>query len=279
MQHTQDHTVAPSGAALAADLAQRCLRFLDPLLTTLDQQLDHSLVRTLAAAVTAIVRHRNRPHVLLLSELGAYLTDPQNASAGTKRLANLLHSPNWQAQAIDTWLLAQGAAGVAAEAARVPEQRALCILDGSVLEKSESAVLEGLRPVRSSKARRLTRPRPKLGPGYYRGKPGGPIVVPGFQWLSVLVTGWAPSVERRPVTLGAWYWYVHPTPAATVPTSRPTPATPPALTDHAREQSASDAVPRQRTVAAQQTVLQQVVQQWGVERLLHVWNRGLASAA
>jgi len=71
----------------------------------------------------------------------------------------------------------------------VPEQRALCILDGSVLEKPESTMLEGLRPVRSSKARRLARPRPQLGPGYYRGKPGGPIVVPGFQWLGVLVTG------------------------------------------------------------------------------------------
>lgn len=32
-------------------------------------------------------------------------------------------------------------------------------------------------------------------------------------------------------------------------------------------------------VEAQRTVRQQVVAHWGVERLLHVWDRGLASAA
>jgi hypothetical protein len=38
--------------------------------------------------------------------------------------------------------------------------------------------MEGLAPVISAKARRLERPRPKMGKGYYRGPPGKPIVVP-----------------------------------------------------------------------------------------------------
>src|SRR5919199_591488 len=133
-----------------------------------------------------------------------------------------------QAAPIDDYLLSQGQECVAAEAGRVAEGRALCILDGSVLEKPESAVAEGLRPVRSSKARRLARPRPKLGPGYYRGKPGGPIVVPGCDWLGVVVTGWAAQAERRPVTLGAWHWYAHP------PADGPDPAPAPAAVPYQR---------------------------------------------
>src|SRR5262249_23525754 len=81
---------------------------------------------------------RHRALALLLSELGAYLAGPEHAPAGTKRLANLLHSPRWEADVIARYLLAQGGAQVGAEAARVPEGRALCILDTSVAEKPES---------------------------------------------------------------------------------------------------------------------------------------------
>jgi hypothetical protein len=38
-------------------------------------------------------------------------------------------------------------------------EQPLCVWDGSVLEKPESAKLEGLAPVRSSKAKRLQRSR------------------------------------------------------------------------------------------------------------------------
>ena len=256
------------GEQLADQLAQRCFTFLCPLLRQLDAQLDRRLVRTAANTVTAVVRHRNRPQALLLSELGAHLAGPQHAPAGTKRLANLLHSDRWQAEAIDEYLLTQGQARVAAEAARVPEGRALCILDGSVLEQPESAHAEGLAPVRSSKARRLARPRPKLGKGYYHGKPGKALVVPGFQWLGVLVAGWEAQAERRPVTLGAWYWYTKPDPAAAADDgpsqeARPTRDAP---------------IPRQRAGEAQHAVLERVVRAWGAERLLHVWDRGLSGA-
>jgi hypothetical protein len=48
------------------------------------QQLDVRLVRTFLATLFAIVQWRNRAHGLLLSELGAYLTSPERAPAGTK---------------------------------------------------------------------------------------------------------------------------------------------------------------------------------------------------
>ena len=155
-----------AGGPLAAAMAARCVAFVHPLLVQLDEHLDCRLVRTLAHSLVALVEHRNRTLALLLSELGAYLAGPEHAPAGTKRLANLLHSPRWQAADIAAYLLEQGRAQVVAEAAGVPEGRALCILDGSVLEKPESVQAAGLTPVCSSKARRLRRPRPKQGPGY-----------------------------------------------------------------------------------------------------------------
>jgi len=258
-----DVSLAPEEQDLAFEVGERCWRFLQPLLRELDAVLDVRLVRTMAATVSALVRHRNRALAPLLSELGAYLAGPTHAPAGTKRLANLVHSPRWRAQRIDAWLLAQGRAQVEAEAARVPEGRALCILDGSVLEKPESTQAEGLVPVRSRKARRLSRPRPKLGKGSFRGKPGGPIVVPGWQWTAVLVTGWSALVEQRPLTLGAWHWF-------SKPRSEPDGVAAPA--------PRAAAVPRQREREAQQAVLERVVAAWGAERLLHVWDRGLSGA-
>jgi hypothetical protein len=37
-------------------------------------------------------------------ELGGYLASPAHAPAGTKRLSNLLHSPNWQSSQIESYL-------------------------------------------------------------------------------------------------------------------------------------------------------------------------------
>lgn len=264
-------------SALSAQLSERCWRFLSPVLQDLDQALDRRVVRTAASSVTAIVRHRNRPQALLLSELGAELAGPEHAPAGTKRLATLLHHRAWQAETLDRFLLAQGRQRVEVEAARVAEGRALCILDGSVLEKPESLWAEGLSPVRSSKARRLSRPRPQAGVGYYRGKPGGPIVVPGFEWMGVLVTGWAAQVERRPVALGAWYWYAKPRPTAAESDGAVGSAEAAAGDDPAPP--AAERLPQQRAIEAERAVLRQVVAAWGAERLVHVWDRGLSGAA
>lgn len=262
--------VGQEGRELAGALAERCGDLLRPLLKQLDQTLDLRLVRTVANVVTALVRHRDRPHALLLSELGGYLAGPEHAPAGTKRLGNLLHSERWQASAIDDFLLERGRRLVQQEAAGVPEGRALCILDGSVLEKPESVQTEGLCPVRSSKARRLARPRPQQGKGYYRGKPGGPVVVPGFSWTAVLVTGWAGAAARRPIALGAWHWYSKPQPseASLRDADGPVLVGPPV----------PDGVPRQRLHEAEWSVLERAVTAWGTDRLLHVWDRGMCGA-
>ena len=241
---------------LAGQVAEECFGFLRPLLRSLDRKLDVRLVRTLADSVTAIVRHRNRALALLLSELGSLLAGPRHAPAGTKRLANLIHSKNWRAQDIEAYLLKEAERVVEAEASRVREGRAICILDGSVIEKPESARLEGLSPVRSARARRIARPRPKLGKGYYRGKPGGPVVVPGLEWTSALVTGWETREQRRAVALGAWHWHVRP-----------------------RQGVVEGEVVRQRGVEAARSVLERVNRAWGRDRLLHVWDRGFSGAA
>ncbi len=287
MEHTQPeqnalggwriHEVGPEGRPLAGRLAERCGAFLGPLLKQLDQTLDKRLVRTVANVVTALVRHRNRPQALLLSELGGMLAGPEHAPAGTKRLGNLLHSPRWEAATVEDSLLEQGRAVVQSEAVRVAEGRALCILDGSVLEKPESVAAEGLSPVRSSKARRLARPRPKQGKGYYRGKPGGPIVVPGFSWAGVLVTGWAAVAERRPVALGAWHWYSKPLTEDASATRQETAAesTP---ADGAAAAATGERVPRQRLHEAEWAVLERVVSAWDPNQLLHVWDRGMSGA-
>jgi len=127
-----------TGIELSAAMAERCQTYLAPLLTALDTHVDQRLVRTAGQVVPAMLRHRTRPTALLLSELGAVLAGPTHAPAGTKRLGNLLHSPNWEATELETWLIEQGQAQVEAAATAVAEGRALCILDGSVLEKPES---------------------------------------------------------------------------------------------------------------------------------------------
>jgi hypothetical protein len=68
----------------------------------------------------------------------------------------------------------------------------LLLWDESVLEKNESRQIEGLCPVRSSKAARCL----KVKPGYYCPPTTKPIFVPGMQWTALLVCGYrgVPSV-------------------------------------------------------------------------------------
>jgi len=80
-------------------------------------------------------------------------------------------------------------------------------------------------------------------------------VVPGFEWVSALVTGWAERAERRPVALGAWHWHARP------------------------REGVEDGVVRERGREAARRVLRRVNGAWGRERLLHVWDRGLSGAA
>jgi hypothetical protein len=61
--------------------------------------LDKRLVRTLLQCLMAIIRLRNTPQALWLSELGSYLQGydgyASSATAGTKRVGKLLRSVKW----------------------------------------------------------------------------------------------------------------------------------------------------------------------------------------
>lgn len=187
--HTQYGTCAqevqdlPYGAGeVAQGLGQDLARFLYPLLVRLDQVLDKRLVRTFLQAIEVMISFRDRMHGLWLSEMGGHLLGAEHERAGTKRLSNLLHSPNWSASLIEQFLWQQATARLQ-EIARLGDE-GLVIWDESVLEKPESQKLEGLCAVRSSKARRLTR----IKPGYYT-PPRGPVFVPGVNSIGLMVAG------------------------------------------------------------------------------------------
>lgn len=167
---------------VAAGIRQDLAGFLGPLLQRLDAQIDVRLVRTFLHTVDAILCFRNRPHGLLLSELGGYLGDPAHAAAGTKRLSNLLRSPKWSSTLTEEFLW-EGATREL-DALEQEGKMALVLWDESVLEKPESIANPDLGVVRSSKAHRLNR----IKPGYYR-PPGAPTFVPGLQWIGLLLAG------------------------------------------------------------------------------------------
>jgi hypothetical protein len=186
----QQHT------ALAQQTRERLQAFVLPLLMILDQSVDRRLVRTFYATLEAVICWRNRAHGLLLSELGAYLTSPDHAPAGTKRLSNLLRSSTWSSAIIARFLWSRAEQ-------RLTELQAagddpLLIWDESVWEKAESQESEGLCAVRSSKARRLKRIRP----GFYNPPGGRPIHVAGLQWLGLVLTG-----RRQSSIVAAMEWW------------------------------------------------------------------------
>lgn len=162
--------------------------FLLPLLLRLDEVLDKRLVRTLLQCVGAIIRLRNHPQALWLSELGAALHGYEgysdSAPAGTKRVGKLLRSLKWTVGLIDRYLLDQAHQEV--QRLQAQGQRILCIWDGSVLEKAESEKGEGLCPVLSSKAKRRTRSKRGL---VFNWPALRPIRVMGMQWSAALIAG------------------------------------------------------------------------------------------
>ncbi len=183
------------------ELAQLLEEFLSPLLLVLDRLLDKRLVRTLVQCCVAIMRFRNHKQGLLLSELGSYLDGypglSSTASAGTKRISNLLRSLKWRILHIDRYLLDEADK----EVKRLKEQgkKILCIWDGSVIEKPESSRIEGLCPVVSSKAKRLNRSRKGL---VFNFPPRKAVTVTGMQWTSALITGMEGRIK---VALMSWW--------------------------------------------------------------------------
>src|SRR5205814_6576783 len=97
----------------------------------------------------AIIRFRNNKQGLLLSELGSYLDGyaglSATATAGTKKISNLLRSIKWSVLHIDRYLLEEADKQV--KKLKGQGKRILCIWDGSVIEKPESSKIEGLCPI------------------------------------------------------------------------------------------------------------------------------------
>ena len=172
-----------AGQHQAQLVAKQLQIFLGPFEGWLDAQIDRRLVRTFSLALQAIVRLRHNRSGLLLRELGAHVLSPSQTPAGTKRLSNLLRSPRWSHALLTKFLGFR--ADQALDRLRVQGKTALAIWDESVLDKSESIALEGLCPVRSSKAARLKR----IKPGYCNPPGGPPLFVPGLHWLTVMVSG------------------------------------------------------------------------------------------
>lgn len=170
-------------------------QFLAPLLDRLDGQLDKRLVRTFFDVFVSVLRFRNRPLGLILSELGAYVLSPQQSCAGTKRISNLLRSPKWTHEVVETFLIEQAEKRL--DEFHVLKQRALLLWDDSVLEKPESWYSEGLCSVASSKAKRLTR----IKTGFYS-PPKARICVPGFEWTSVVLT----TLQSAPSLVCMRWW-------------------------------------------------------------------------
>jgi hypothetical protein len=162
--------------------------FFLPFLTGLDEILDKRLVRTFLQCLVAIIRLRNNPQALWLSELGSYLDGydgyASSAAAGTKRVGKLLRSVKWTVGLIDQYFLEKADE----EVQKLQEQRKriLCLWDGSVVEKAESEKGEGLCPVLSSKAKR--RGRTKRGLVFNWPAPR-PVRVMGMQWTAALIVG------------------------------------------------------------------------------------------
>lgn len=226
----------------AADIAQavgiQLASFLFPLLVVLDRVLDKRLVRTFLCSIQLIITFRDRMHGLLLSELGGLLLSADHARAGTKRLANLLHSPRWSG-----WLIEQFLWQIATKFVNhleEYEQPVYAVWDESVWEKPESLAMADLGPVRSSKAHRLTHSKPG-----YRRPPSRPIFVPGMNWLGLILVG-PKAVWGAPV-LAAMRWW-----------SRRGP--------HAEQKRKLEA-----------GLLLECVAAWG-RRVIHVFDRGFAGS-
>ena len=145
---------------LSQQLTDRLTAYLAELLIELDTQLDKRLVRTFLRTIIVILLCRHSQYGLLLSELGGYILSPRQAPAGTKRLSNLMRSQKWGSEVIVNYLWKQATQRVE-ELSDVGED-GLLVWDESELEKPESIALEGLSPVRSSKAARLKH----IKPGY-----------------------------------------------------------------------------------------------------------------
>jgi hypothetical protein len=187
---------------------------------------------------------RNRAHGLLLSELGGYLLSPSHAPAGTKRLSNLLRCDKWASDLVGDYLWKQAAKRQ--EQLQTEGKDALVLWDESVNEKPESRKVEGLCPVRSSKAKRLARSRP--------GFPARPVIVNGFHWMGLLLIGMSGSP-----TVAFMQWFTTTTRGA-----------------NEKEKIKGHNIETTDLVSVRYALLKKCWAAWQ-DRVLHLFDRGYAS--
>jgi len=235
-KHTANHKGGQGAIYCSTVLADLCYRFVRSLLQELHAKMDRRLVQTFLDLLLVIVMHRHRNQGLLLSELGGMLLGADRAPAGSKRISNLLGSRAWNAKMVEDYLWQQAERAI--ERRLHPQEDVYVIWDESVIEKPESLKAERLCAVRSSKARRLKRIKPR----YYNPPAGRPVFVPGLNWLQIVITG----MHGAPNLAHLRFW----TTGGEAKTSR-------------REE--------------EQRVLQQVAKRWG-RAVVHIWDRGFAGA-
>jgi hypothetical protein len=175
----------PQEEWITSELSERfgkeLLRYLYPLVHRLQtaNKMDKRPLKTLVQVVEAILVFRDEAHGLLLSELGDYLDQLHGGGGGTKRLETLIGHDKWKARQIEEFLFWRAQQQL--EEWETQGEDGLLIWDATMLEKPESLKGEGLCPVRSSKAGRLTH----VKKGYYR-PPGAPIFVPGLHGIEMV---------------------------------------------------------------------------------------------
>jgi hypothetical protein len=104
--------------------------------------MNAAVVHTFLATLHVLLEFRHRNNGLLLSELGAYLTSPDHAPAGTKRLSNLVRSAKWTPQLIERFLWQQTDQRLLA--LEQAGEEGLLLWDESVIEKPESIARDRL---------------------------------------------------------------------------------------------------------------------------------------
>jgi len=159
------------------EFIEKAIDFVSPVMDDLNSKIDKRLTYTVFDTFMGMLNFRDKINSLVLSELGAYVNGPKNAPAGTKRISNLLRNKSWSHEDIGADLSKKAKERLSKKGEEGKQW--LMHWDDSVIEKSESWKSEGLCPVFSSKASRLTR----IKPGYYK-KYGRICVPPKLHWES-----------------------------------------------------------------------------------------------
>jgi len=141
-----------TSANQSQDLSNQLESFISPLLQWLYAQIDKCLIRAFLLTLQAILMLRHTKYGLLLSELGAYILNADQAPAGTRRLSNLLRSPKWTYSLIERFLWYRAEEHL--DTLVAADKTALVIWDESVIEKPESIAPRAIASHRDSTFRR-----------------------------------------------------------------------------------------------------------------------------